>query len=234
MPYIRHIYWRIAVVLLFLLVLGCGGTGGRLHHNFVAAKLVDSDGDYIPDWVELQLGTDPENIDTDYDGQTDYCELYASQNLLGPVVGVPAALPDQNNNGVHAALDSDDNGDGVHDGLTDSDGDSVPNLLELYGYFWDVRGGEFRQWDGRYEGIAYYKTNPNQWSTDADPYGDGMEASGVNMDQRVPFPGNHPLIPAYPDLYCVMEGYGVTLVADIQTTNSKELSHSWNQQVVDQ
>lgn len=225
-----------AVAAFALLTLcGCGGKGGRVFplYNSDVGRAVDTDGDYISDWVELQLGTDPENIDSDLDGQTDYYELFASQNLLGAVTGMPDVLPDQNNNGVHAALDSDDNGDGLYDGSSDSDEDGVTNVLELHGYYWESVTGRFLQWDGRRLDINYYKTNPNQWSTDADPYGDGMEASGVNMDQRVPFPGNHPLIPAYPDLYCVMEGYGVTVVADIQTTNSKELSHTWNQQVVD-
>jgi hypothetical protein len=38
--------------------------------------LVDSDGDGLPDWFELLIGTDPQNADTDADGLTDYDEIF--------------------------------------------------------------------------------------------------------------------------------------------------------------
>ena len=228
----RASFCALAVLLLLVTMLlpACSGTGGRIFpigSRFWQAP--DSDSDFIPDHVERQLGTDPYSIDTDRDGLTDYYEIFASQNLLGAVNGSPSAIPDADGDGLNAALDNDDNGDGINDGEVDSDGDGVPNALELHGYYYDNESGEFKAWDGKDLSVQYYKTNPNQWSTDADPYGDGMEASGVNMDQRVPFPGNSPLIPAYPDLYVELEGYEVTMVEDVTTTHDKKLSNSWEQ-----
>jgi hypothetical protein len=37
---------------------------------------LDSDGDGLPDWLEILLGTDPNNPDTDGDGLTDFEEIF--------------------------------------------------------------------------------------------------------------------------------------------------------------
>ena len=86
---------------------------------------------------------------------------------------------------------------------TDSDVDGVPDQLEMSGYFW--KDGKFRLWDGD-PNVTYYRTDPDQWSTDQDPYSDGMEVSRIKMDVSVAEPGNHPLVPAYPDIYVSMDG----------------------------
>ena len=121
----------------------------------------------------------------------------------------------------------------------DTDGDGVPDELEVAGYYW--KDGKFVKWDGD-SSIVYYRTDPTQFSTDQDPYGDGMEVSGVKMDTSVAAPGNHPLVPAYPDVYVSMSGYDVIPKATIQNsaggtqqdawsnevTNERSMEHSWS------
>ncbi len=92
---------------------------------------LDSDGDGVPDYIELQQGTNPNNaadyIDTDGDGVPDYIELQQGTNP----------------NNDSDATDSD--GDGVPDyqeilqgtdprdasDAKDSDGDGVPDYIEI-------------------------------------------------------------------------------------------------------
>ncbi len=50
--------------------------GARVQPNIMAVGgMLDSDGDGLYDWEELELGTDPFNPDTDGDGLTDYEEV---------------------------------------------------------------------------------------------------------------------------------------------------------------
>ena len=95
----------------------------------VPADQVDSDGDSIPDMVEQELGTDPNNRDSDFDGLVDNYELFPDgYRRKDP-------LPDRDGDGRHAAVDSDEDGDRINDGeLIDTDGDGVPNFLEFYGW----------------------------------------------------------------------------------------------------
>jgi hypothetical protein len=51
-----------------------GGTQAAI--PFVVDPLADSDGDGLPDWFELLIGTDPQNADTDGDGLTDFDEVF--------------------------------------------------------------------------------------------------------------------------------------------------------------
>jgi hypothetical protein len=50
---------------------------------------VDSDGDGLPDALELKFGTDPHNKDTDGDGFDDYSEIF---NGWSPTTSQPIAL----------------------------------------------------------------------------------------------------------------------------------------------
>lgn len=49
--------------------------GARVQPRIVATGGLDSDGEGLFDWEELELGTDPYNPDTDADGLTDYEEV---------------------------------------------------------------------------------------------------------------------------------------------------------------
>jgi len=130
-------------------------------------------------------------------------------------------------------------GGGTPASKVDTDGDGVPDELEVAGYYW--KDGKFVKWNGD-PNIVYYRTDPTQFSTDQDPYGDGMEVSGVKMDTSVAAPGNHPLVPACPDVYISMSGYDVIPKATIQSsaggtqqsawsnavTNERSMEHSWS------
>jgi len=115
--------------------------------------------------------------------------------------------------------------------MQDNDADGVPDQLEVAGYVW--KEGEFQKWDGD-TSVAYYRTDPTQFSTDQDPYGDGMEVSGIKMDTSVAAPGNHPLVPAYPDVYVSMTGYDVTSKASITNSKGGEAEDSWSNSVTDE
>ena len=114
---------------------------------------------------------------------------------------------------------------------TDTDGDGVPDELEVAGYYW--QDGQFVKWDGA-EDVIYYRTDPTQFSTDQDPYGDGMEVSGVKMDTSVAAPGNHPLVPAYPDIYVSMGSYDVIPKATIQNSTGGSTQSAWRNEVTNE
>ncbi|SEW32175.1 Cellulose binding domain-containing protein [Ruminococcaceae bacterium KH2T8] len=114
---------------------------------------LDSDGDYIPDYLEVEIGTNPNNPDTDADGLNDYLEI---------MVGYDPAK-----------ADTDDNG--IADGDEDFDGDNVSNLVEL------SIGTEMMSEDTDCDGITdgnelyVYCSNPMNPDTDGDGIYDGDE-----------------------------------------------------------
>jgi hypothetical protein len=181
--------------------------------NCAASGDMDTDG--VKNEVEEFLGMNPESFDSDRDYMYDFNELFheTSFNEYDP-------LPDEDGDGQYAPNDTDDNGDGVHDGeLVDSDKDGVSNYLEYYGFTYNWLTGKFLKWDDEdvQEDFTapYFKTDPMQPSSDQDPYNDGMEVSGLMMDQSVKKPGNIPMIPAMPNIVIELIGYQVTLNADI-------------------
>jgi len=180
----------------------------------------DSDGDFLPDDVEAYLGTNPDDRDTDHDGIPDFVEIFGTG-----LVDETAPIPDQNGDGVIAAVDQDDNSDGINDGQqVDSDGDGISNYLEYYGFTYNWMSGEYAPWDGTDYSVEYFKTDPHQKSTDQDPFDDNVEVTDVNMDVSVKEPGNLPMVPAYPDIYVRLEGYSVTLNQDITWTEGSSLA----------
>ena len=101
---------------------------GEIAQMIDDSQTEDSDGDFLPDDVEVLLGTDPNNRDSDHDGLFDYNEIFGGMSYHHN-----DAVPDQDQDGLIAALDADENGDGRNDGLdVDSDGDGIPNYMEFY------------------------------------------------------------------------------------------------------
>jgi hypothetical protein len=116
----------------------------------------------------------------------------------------------------------------------DSDHDGVVNGLELDGYYYGVRSGTFKQWQDGVEAPGPFYTDPTQFSTDQDPYGDGMEVSRNGMDKDVTFPADHPLVPAYPDIYVKMNTYTVTPIETITSTTGGKAQSSWTNTTSDE
>lgn len=116
---------------------------------------VDSDQDLIPDGMELLLGTNPYNPDTDNDGLDDFTEL----NLYpycSPII------PDTDGNGI---LDPDE----------DSDDEGLSNILEV-SLGTDPANPDTDE-DGLSDGfeILEYMTDPLMFDTDGDGLSDGDE-----------------------------------------------------------
>jgi thrombospondin type 3 repeat protein len=80
---------------------------------------LDSDGDGLPNALEVLMGLDPGNPATNGipDGKRDY-DLDGLPNALEVALGLNP-------------MKADSNGDGVPDGKEDSDGDGLPNAVEL-------------------------------------------------------------------------------------------------------
>ena len=173
----------------------------------------DTDDDGLYDNVEIYLGTDPLNWDSDRDGYNDYREVFPDDVLDRPV-------PDGDGDGKIAAVDNDDDNDGLNDGrILDSDGDTIPDYLETYGFVYDSTSTlAFYPWDGDIEKY-YYKTNPRQSSTDQDQYSDLTEITGTNMDLTVKRPGDKPMIAALPIFVVRLTDYTVALNSTITETD---------------
>ena len=186
------------------------------------AKGADLDSDGLADacgGIEALIGTDPNHDDSDRDGYPDGYELFGDGSF-----DRDAPPPDRDGDGIIAPLDDDDDGDWVNDGASlDSDQDGVPNYLEFYGYVYDWKTGTFRAWDGD-PTVAYAKSDPMQPSTDEDPYSDATEVSGLRMDPSVAAPGDHPMVPAYPQILVSLEEVEITLNGTV--TMSDATSHA--------
>lgn len=202
---------------------------GELHDMCQASTALDSDGDFLPDDIEFTLGTNHQDRDTDRDGLPDNFEVFG-EGIFDPNLFVP----DMDGDGLIAPRDSDDDGDLMNDGLSiDTDGDGVANYLEFYGYTYDWLTGRFVSCeDIDCTGRTIYRSDPLQRSTDQDAYSDGMEVSRLSADVAVRDPGNHPLVPALPNIVVQLAGYQVTLNDDItyEEGGSVTKGYSWSRQ----
>ncbi len=227
---------RYPLLLALLCAIGCSGghksapaePGGEgtisaIYQQTLASLRAgnpDTDGDNLPDEIERTVThTDPLKVDTDGDGVADNVEIFGDMTWSSTDL-----VLDKDKDGVIAALDKDDDGDGTNDGeLVDSDADGIPNYLEMYGFTYDPLSGKPKLWDGVDHSVRYYKTDPNQRSTDQDPFDDLTEISGTNMDVSVTGPGDLPMVPALPEIVVRLEGYRVTLDQEITVTQTESL-----------
>lgn len=110
----------------------------------------DSDGDFIPDDLEMYYGTDKDNPDSDDDGIPDGYELMGDLDPSNP----------------------DTDGDSVIDGDEDYDGDGLNNREEI------IIGSNYMAVDSDldgltdYEEVYYYGTSPIDWDSDDDDISD--------------------------------------------------------------
>jgi hypothetical protein len=228
-----HRFFVEGGVLGALLLAACSNSGltpvpanqsglpklGAIAQMNATSTAPDSDGDFIKDDVELILGTDPQMRDTDRDGLMDNAEVFGTDGF-----SEDAFVPDDNNDGIISARDSDDNSDDVNDGFTvDTDKDGIPNYLEYYGFTYDWLTESLMLWNGD-PSVPHYRTDPLQPSTDQDPYSDLAEATGAFMDVLVNEPGDSPLVPASPNIVVRLAGYAVTLNESITYTQGGSLA----------
>ena len=116
--------------------------------------LLDTDGDGAPDFLEKYYGTDINVPDTDGDDLSDFYELYSvSLNPLSP----------------------DTDGNGIEDSEEDTDGDGIPNIVEL------SVGSSLVKPDTDNDGLSdndeyeIYGTDLNNHDTDSDGASDKEE-----------------------------------------------------------
>ncbi|HEY7034047.1 MAG TPA: peptidoglycan DD-metalloendopeptidase family protein [Thermomicrobiales bacterium] len=128
---------------------------------------VDKDGDGLTDDQETELGTDPNNPDTDGDGLPDYNEVMQHQT--------DPKNPDTDGDGYNdhdevsaGSNPNDPSSTPANLGTADSDGDGLSNDDE-----------------------ASHGTDPNNPDSDGDGYQDGEEVNaGSNPTDPASFPGN--------------------------------------------
>lgn len=110
----------------------------------------------------------------------------------------------------------------------DIDRDGIPDSWEKNGY--TVVEGIIMPYDKELHTVKYI-TNPNEASTDGDPYSDFVEVTGIGMDQSVKAPGNHPLVPAYPIVEFVPTSVNITPSVTNASSRSLDIGISAAQDV---
>ncbi|MGE6963694.1 binary toxin-like calcium binding domain-containing protein [Bacillus thuringiensis] len=97
----------------------------------------------------------------------------------------------------------------VEQKVLDSDGDKIPDALEINGYTVDVKNKKFfvTPWIETIHGkknLPQYHSSPTKWSTASDPYSDLQKTTGF-LDKQVKSEARHPLVAAYPIIGIDME-----------------------------
>jgi len=128
-------------------------TDRRLSVDYELDLNIDSDGDELPDFNEIIIGTDKNNPDTDGDGLKDSDEVRYGYDPL--------------------VIDTDDNG--ITDGDEDFDGDGLSNSEENYYGTSIVLQDTDEDGLSDYDEIFKYHTDPLNPDTDGDGILDGDE-----------------------------------------------------------
>ncbi len=152
--------------------------------NLSSIHRVDSDGDYLPDYIEAEYGTDPDNPDSDNDLISDMEEIYLGTSPTDWDTDGDG-MADGNEIGVQDESTSPFVKDSDHDGLPDpwedNDGDGILNREEQLAihdgvcFYVDI----FNYFDNVVFNVddppTYSATDPNSADTDGDNLGDGEE-----------------------------------------------------------
>lgn len=151
-------------------------------------------------------------LDDDSDGVPNYFEKYGFTIVTGSGGGTPLIIPWGVRMKGRSIYESND----FHEARKRTDGSWV-------GLSSDITGNDFEiippsELD---YGVAYFKTDPAQGSSDADPYGDGLEAEDFprNDGQKDPDRTKHPSVAAQPELVVDLVDY--TVVPDEKVTDSQ-------------
>ncbi len=168
-------------------------------------SLGDLDSDGLTNLQEYTLGTIPTTSDTDGDSMPDGWEVNQNFNPLNSTDGVADADEDglrnfeEYNEGTNPH-DEDTDDDGLSDNVevnwgtnplvddvdADIDSDGLTNYEEIMGVY-DFNGDGDYDDPGEYHG---YHTEPTQFDTDGDGYGDGYE-----IDPNLPYDPSDPTDP---------------------------------------
>ena len=156
----------------------------------ICKQIPDSDGDGIPDHIEM--GSQQGGVDTDGDGTPDYLDLDSDND--GIPDSVEGGKGDTDGDGIPNYLDTDSDGDGISDadeGIVDTDGDGIPDYLDTDSDgdgmpdAWEIannfdhltpNGSVDADGDGLTNLEEYnYGTDPNNQDTDGGGVSDGDE-----------------------------------------------------------
>lgn len=124
----------------------------------------DSDGDLLPDSLELKLGSDILKPDSDGDGIKDYDEYKLKTNLTNPDSDDDGLMDGKEIEMKTDPLNPDSDGDGLIDGDEVNKHNTEPNNVDS-----DTDGLS------DYEEILTYKTDPLEQDTDDDTFLDKLE-----------------------------------------------------------
>ena len=174
----------------------------------------DKDNDGLGICLEKQIGTDPNNPDTDGDGLTDGEEYLTYKT---------------------DPLNPDTDGDGLTDGdevmkyktdplKADTDGDGLNDGDEVMKYKTDPLKAD-TDGDGLNDGdeVLKYKTNPLKADTDGDGLTDGKEVNGVNVELKIVGKSVETKLFKTDPLKADTDGDGLTDYAEVMTHKTNPL-----------
>ncbi|MHA1503161.1 MAG: FG-GAP-like repeat-containing protein, partial [Candidatus Heimdallarchaeota archaeon] len=169
--------------------------------DYPGALEPDNDEDGLPDALELILGTDPYNNDTDFDGLSDGIEvlgIYEPNNLYCNESGYLFTNPLSNDTDSDGIFDFEEVYEG-NDGFftdptnSDSDLDEMPDLWEIvYSLDPNFDDSNLDYDNDKLTNLEEfnYNTDPRNADTDADGFDDGFE---VNKGTDPNDPADHPI-----------------------------------------
>ncbi len=156
----------------------------------ICKEILDSDGDGIPDHIEL--GGQSGGIDTDGDGTPDYLDLDSDGD------GIPDSVEgniDTDGDGIPDYLDLDSDGDGISDeeeGLIDTDSDGIPNYLDTDSDGdglpddWEIQNNlDHLTPNGNVDADEDGLTNLQEYELGTDPNNPDTDGGGINDGDEV-------------------------------------------------